>query len=66
MTNPVDLGLARWVADHRAAPVTDMCRSLEDLGRSPLFFGVVALAVLVVVAVRREWGALGRVATAGF
>ncbi|NRQ48618.1 phosphatase PAP2 family protein [Aeromicrobium stalagmiti] len=54
----VDLEIARWVADHRTVPLTRVCRFLEDLGTSWIFFAVAALVGLVVVARLRVWASL--------
>lgn len=59
----VDLEVAEWMADHRNDTVTRVSRFLEDLGLSPLFFLVVAMVGLVVVAVLRLWSYLPAVAT---
>jgi membrane-associated phospholipid phosphatase len=62
----VDLEVARWLADHRSDPLTQVCRALEDLGTSPAFFLVVGLIGLAVVAALRLWGGLPRVMAALF
>lgn len=64
MTGSVDLEVAQWMADHRSAPVTRVCRFLEHLGESPLFFLALALVGLAVVAVLRLWSGLPAVLAA--
>ncbi len=64
--DPIDLTIARWMADHRSEPVTQVCRFLEDLGTDRGVFTLVALGVLVVVAVLRLWWGLLSVFLAWF
>ncbi len=61
-----DLAIARWVADHRSEPITQVSRFLEDLGTDRGVFTLVALAVLIAVAVLRLWWGLLSVFLAWF
>lgn len=60
----LDLAIARWVADHRASPLTSASRLLEDLGASPVVFAIVGLLGLGVVAALRLWAGLPQVVVA--
>ena len=61
-----DLEIARWMADHRSEPVTQVARALEDLGTNHGVFTLVALAVLLVVGILRLWWGLLSVFLAWF
>lgn len=60
----VDLAIARWVADHRASPLTSASRLLEDLGTSPVVFAIIGLVSLGAVAALRLWAGLPQVVVA--
>lgn len=51
----MDVEVAQWVAEHRVATVTVICRRLEDLGTSVTFFLVVGIICLVVATWLRLW-----------
>lgn len=60
----IDQAIARWMADHRASPLTHASRFLEDLGSSLMFVGVAGLVGLGLIAVHRAWSAVPQVVVA--
>lgn len=62
----MDLAIARWIAEHRSAPLTSASRFLEDLGASPVVFAIVGLVGLGVIAALRLWSAVPQVLIAVF
>ena len=64
MTQSVDLELARWVADHRSAPLTGIFRHMEAVGESLISYVIVLVVGLLVVARLRLWRGLPRIIVA--
>lgn len=64
MSQSLDLELARWVAEHRFALLTEIFHRMEAVGESLIFYGVVAVGGLLVIARRRLWWGLPRIVLA--
>lgn len=60
MSGSLDLEIARWIAEHRSVPVTRTFHDMEAVGQSPIFYGPVALAGLLVVTRLGPWWGLPR------
>ena len=61
MSHSLDLELARWVAEHRAAPLTEIFQHMETVGESLISYVVVLVIGLLVVARLRLWWGLPRI-----
>lgn len=62
----LDLEIARWIADHRTAGLTRLCRGLEDIGTSSWVFLVLAAGSLALIVRFRVWTSLLGVGTSLF
>ena len=61
MSQSLDLELARWVAEHRSAPLTEIFQHMETVGESLVSYVIVAVVGLLVVARLRLWWGLPRI-----